>query len=533
MRRTDRKEEAQAFRRTDEGPVRPADEEKAPEWESRLARLPLGRQGFSEQTITRIEARLRRPTVRTRRSKLFGVSAAALLLGTTAVFGILQSDRMTAGIPWLSKPLQEAPPPLDAGRAYKLRVSVDDETGFMARYGTAFQQKFPNVQLELIRVGDVPLTGSVMRSEVGRWPRGEELPDVMALRADEFAQLAGQGRLYALDAAIRQDGFPIERMHAGLVDALRSQGEGRLYGLTPGFRQTAIYYNKSLFDRYGVEYPKEGLTWPELLQLAVRVGEQGGKREGVFGLAASTPAAAAEWTIQAAAAMGLTVVDPSAGRVNLDVPRWKEAWGAVLEAVRQGHLQAPAQESEGKGKPAGASSAEGDLFAAGKAAMTLQTYSYAMKLSVLSSRLDWDLVREPGGLDRPGESSSFSIGRIYAVSASSSSQRAAWELVRFIQEREGELPAAAGSDYSPAMPVGGIPGKGMEALLELRPPSALFASGGGQTYSDFVHADFSRLLWRKSAEILAGQRTLDQALPELQSEAQALLEQRTKAQGQP
>src|SRR5262249_6986374 len=48
------------------------------------------------------------------------------------------------------------------------------------------------------------------------------------------------------------------------------QGE-RVYALPWGYVPFIVFYNKNLFDKYGVPYPKEGWTWEDYRQAAHRM----------------------------------------------------------------------------------------------------------------------------------------------------------------------------------------------------------------------------------------------------------------------
>jgi hypothetical protein len=77
--------------------------------------------------------------------------------------------------------------------------------------------------------------------------------------------------LYELDAAIEQDSeFSLEGILPGAIQKMRSMGDGKLYDLAPTFSSDAIFYNKKLFEEYGVPLPQDGMIWNDLLLLAER-----------------------------------------------------------------------------------------------------------------------------------------------------------------------------------------------------------------------------------------------------------------------
>jgi hypothetical protein len=51
------------------------------------------------------------------------------------------------------------------------------------------------------------------------------------------------GKLYALDSVIQQDKYDIEGIHPAIRKLLRDKGNGKLFGLSPTFNSSALYYN--------------------------------------------------------------------------------------------------------------------------------------------------------------------------------------------------------------------------------------------------------------------------------------------------
>ncbi|WP_374017918.1 extracellular solute-binding protein [Paenibacillus thiaminolyticus] len=67
----------------------------------------------------------------------------------------------------------------------------------------------------------------------------------------------------------------------GIVEiqrALDPDGTGLLYGMPIEGTQKALYYNKAIFDKFGVDYPRDGMTWDEIQDLAKQVTAE---RDGV------------------------------------------------------------------------------------------------------------------------------------------------------------------------------------------------------------------------------------------------------------
>jgi multiple sugar transport system substrate-binding protein len=71
-----------------------------------------------------------------------------------------------------------------------------------------------------------------------------------------------------------------------VLESLRKSGGGKLYALPISILTQVMYYNKGIFDKFGVPYPKDGMTWDKTLELAKKLDreEQG---QQYFGFAAS------------------------------------------------------------------------------------------------------------------------------------------------------------------------------------------------------------------------------------------------------
>lgn len=58
------------------------------------------------------------------------------------------------------------------------------------------------------------------------------------------------------------------RFYPELLDALRMADRGKLIGFPHRSINLVLFYNKDLFDKFGVAYPRDGMTWEETQELA-------------------------------------------------------------------------------------------------------------------------------------------------------------------------------------------------------------------------------------------------------------------------
>ncbi|MDF2722319.1 MAG: extracellular solute-binding protein family 1 [Paenibacillus sp.] len=98
------------------------------------------------------------------------------------------------------------------------------------------------------------------------------LPDIVLDANTKLLDLYDLGLLTTLDPLIKAHGFDLSRLADGLIDSLRSYSEkGELLAMPFGTSNYALYYNKDLFDKFAVPYPKDGMTWDDVYPLAARL----------------------------------------------------------------------------------------------------------------------------------------------------------------------------------------------------------------------------------------------------------------------
>lgn len=120
------------------------------------------------------------------------------------------------------------------------------------------------------------------------------------------------------DLAVKH-GLDLDTLRSSLVAYIRSlDEEGRMIGLPDGSSHVALYYNKEIFDLFGVEYPdpNKNMTWEEVFTLAKQMtGERNGMSYVGFEFAWGNTAAAAEMPLKEFA---INMTDPETGEFLFD-----------------------------------------------------------------------------------------------------------------------------------------------------------------------------------------------------------------------
>jgi ABC-type glycerol-3-phosphate transport system substrate-binding protein len=111
--------------------------------------------------------------------------------------------------------------------------------------------------------------------------KGKEIQDLVA--AGESPDLYYQGLSaldnnlvkfnlqYDLSDMIKKSGFDLNRIDPAYLDIIKSASQtygGTYFGLPVTTFTPVLYYSKDVFDKFGLAYPKDGMTWDEAYDLS-------------------------------------------------------------------------------------------------------------------------------------------------------------------------------------------------------------------------------------------------------------------------
>jgi multiple sugar transport system substrate-binding protein len=170
---------------------------------------------------------------------------------------------------------------------------------FESRFRSVLQAKFPHITFQYIAGG----SGATIQDLAA----SGNLPDIIrndppVMRANYFNM-----RLeYDLREQIKKNNYDLNRFNKAFVDEILDIGgkTGAIYGLpVPPYLPTVLYYNKDLFDKFGVPYPKDGMSWDETYELAKKMSRVDGG-QAFRGFSSSMP------TVTRDNVFNLPIVDP-------------------------------------------------------------------------------------------------------------------------------------------------------------------------------------------------------------------------------
>ncbi|MFC5403724.1 ABC transporter substrate-binding protein [Cohnella soli] len=451
---------------------------------------------------------------------------------------------------------------LDREAKGTLKIAYFNEQAFYMQYGNAFQAMFPNLELEVVS------TESVFSAEdpVAEMEKimAERQPDALYLTEEQYAALSGKGLLYDLDAVVKQDKFDLAAFHPSVIEMLKARGSGKLFGLSPSFSTQALFYNKGLFDKYGIPYPTNGMSWEEVLQLASRFPSKKEGEDALYGLSQSSQTTNPFELVRAIGeAKGLNYADVDAGTVSIDSPEWKAIFQEIIDGYKTGSLTMPSSGGGGMGGTMISAAGGGKAFSfgpdsmrfmSGQAAMTIDGPMLMNMMGVNSKMggavrstvavkeggkgatkpmlspikdIDWDVVTVPVDPSQPDVAGGMSLDGVFSINAASENLSAAWE---FLKYANGEQLAKTSAKSSPSLSArtafkNEAEGKNIDAFYALKANSQAML----QTLPTGFAEDFAQVAGEQIKKVTEGAATLDDALKLIQTKGQSLLtEAKTK-----
>lgn len=429
--------------------------------------------------------------------------------------------------------------PLGKNEQAAIKVMFFDDSYFFQAYGSLFISKFPNIDLtvantqSLYKVEGGVFNQKKFKEALGRFIE-EQQPDVLMLDLNQYAEYAAAGKLLDLEPVIKQDKFDTGGIHFAILKQLRDKGEGELYGLSPGFRSRALFYNADLFEKYGVEPPSDSMSWSEVLNLAARFPTQDEEGGRLYGFAFDSGLSLSFLVDRIARAENLREVSPDGKKATITGDGWKQVFETAIQTVNKRAINLASEAKPDNGEVTRESIANANAFSAGRAAMTLG-YPYLISDIAQSQAtlhpdeepFRWGIVTEPVGSNERTIGDSFSIDSVFAVNAKSANPRAAWEFVKYISGddyarakarmlMDGQLPSR--TSYIPEQN-----GQSLAAFYKLQPGEEK-TLGLERAPRDF-YSPFMKMLEEVLEAAAAGRKSLDGAMSDIQKRAQAVLDE--------
>ena len=249
---------------------------------------------------------------------------------------------------------------------------------------------------------------------------GNNAPDLVQLSYTAVNEYVVRGQLQPLNEFIDNGTLDISQLDQTLLDTYKV--DGKYYAIPTGVNTLFLYYNKTLFDKYGIEYPVTGMTIDEVYVRAKEFTDaaRAAGDQNVWGISVAT--GGFETIFQR------NVIDFGGQLWNDDLSAAafnNEAGKAALEYIKkpldEGYCVPP---EVAAGNPAGVSS-----FGMGYSAMEI-TNSTAAASYAAQKEFEWGTVLAPFGNHH--KVTWYQPSQVFCITSQSANPQAAAAVLNYL-----------------------------------------------------------------------------------------------------
>jgi multiple sugar transport system substrate-binding protein len=416
------------------------------------------------------------------------------------------------------------------------------------QYTEIFEWVNPNIKVEFIENMDTSGNYNYMRSnssqETTKTPMellNEELdgsnpPDVIIMEYGDMKQLVRDNRLTPLDPLMTKSKMNTEEYVPSVIEALKKNAEdGKIYGLSPLFSSSVLGYNKKLFTDSGLAYPTDGMTWDEVFNLARQVSKgEGSDRTYGFSFSNYRYNDMFYDMNTYAAPLDLRIWDEKGEKMMVNTPEWVKVWQTIYELKKEKIF--PEQPDWSQPQPEQQNPFEYNSMLSGKVGMMILNYWDLTEIINTNrnaanienfNEVDWDIVSVPYHESAPNVGGYVNLSGIMGVTSNAQNPDDAWAFIEFIMSEKWAQSKSKSAQQLVTWKKYNEPLNGLDYNME-----AFFVNTPATNNMDYndlwrTKPDISQAQWigqTKFQEVVNGDKTVEEALKEWETEGDAILQ---------
>jgi multiple sugar transport system substrate-binding protein len=340
-----------------------------------------------------------------------------------------------------------------------------DDSYFRQQYTDLFEYSNKNVTFEIVPAIDYTsyqFSESKQREmpdnyeSIKKLMTGDNPVDIIIADTSSLKRLVQENMLKQLDPLMQEDKFDTSDIVPAVLGGLKDIGDGKIYGLTPSFSSSALFYNKKVFSDAGVEVPKDNMTWDEIFATATRLAKGEGK-ERTFGFSFNSYGGNSYWSMQNVylSPLQLKTFDDKAETMTVNSPQWKKSWEAIVKLLNDKVIPTDQDISNDDSTWTPISN---DLFLQGRLGMLVGDTNYINQIDNANKNavgqvkdfkaVDWDVVTVPTHAEKPDIGGNMYLSNVFAINSSAPNAETAWEFIKFVNGEDfAKLRSRSGSSY--------------------------------------------------------------------------------------
>jgi len=280
-----------------------------------------------------------------------------------------------------------------------------------------FEAKHPDIKVDFLNIPN----GPAYYTSINTRAVGNNLPDLYFARTFDVASNAAKGWMIPLDPYINRDPAAVNVKDFWPAEVAQMSYHGQLYTLPYDFSNVALYYNKTMFQKEGIELPTNDWTWDHAFAAGEKFVKKQGHNQTRWGLAFPTY----DWYFMGVlVGNGGTVFSNNFKKSLLNSPQNVQTFKYFYNKMAQGIAPFPSS------TPAGV-----NPFASGMVAMNADgSWATESTRTAVGNRFEWDVVKLPKGTT--GKRGISAAGGAWGISPTSKYKDQAWEFLKHLTSTE-------------------------------------------------------------------------------------------------
>lgn len=314
---------------------------------------------------------------------------------------------------------------------------------------------------------------------------------------------------YDLSDMIKENDIDLSRFEPTLINALTEFGNGEIWGLPVFTTVMTLYYNKGIFDQFGVEYLTDGMTWDEVYdknRLLSRIDDN-----KIYTGVAVSPSHFMQMNN-----LSMPFIDPETNKSTLDrAEEWRMILDPLIRPAQEAAYRAKIEEKGGL-PYSGEFSKEKDLAIFG--------IFHNWWVNNDQTDVDWDLVSYPTFPDKPGVGSQL-YPTFYGIPKFAENKEGALEVLQYLTSDEFQMILSKRGEMAVVQTPEVVEAFGSESISSHRNLQAVYVNSFAPIAFKHPHEGTVRkIIQDKLVDIALGNIDINTALRNMKEEADLELE---------
>jgi len=297
---------------------------------------------------------------------------------------------------------------------FYVNVTRLSELEFQNYFVDPLKKKYPHITLQKLE------------GEIDKLVAAGDVPDLIMSDNDWHMPLKHLDLPMDLTELVKKSGLDLNVFLPESIQAIRNlDPQGGLEGIPLFLNTGALFYNKDLFDKFGVPYPKDGMLWSEVLELSRKLT----RKENDVQYIGWDP----RFPDHLISPYSQEFVDPKTNKALIDIPHYRKIFELFKQVYDQPGYIGP--KNEYAYGPGGFVSTH---ILAMQADWVSKLVSDLLQAEAKGAAPNWDLVTVPNFEDTVGKGR-HALADMLIITKTSKYKEQAMQVIQMLTSQEHQI----------------------------------------------------------------------------------------------